>query len=432
MPAWTIHLLEASLGYHKKVRNAFFADSISSVPKSELKKLKDEVKKEVACENPAVNKCEAYKKAMKTGDLRHMMKVILFLIVVGLASARPSSEATRGLSPDPDILTRSLNKTLTKEEFAALVSNITSVFGSGNSAIIPKEFQDFALSITVDDYEAVKYALETINKDGGVFKLLPKMEKKFPDIHKRFMAAYNHFSKRWDALSQRVKREMGQVIYLYYRMEEENFTESYQNAILYVQWSSGLGFHFANNEVDALFPGITSIVLHDGLKDVGKYELEKISDDTNELLACDDPDVHNCRAYEQALETGDFQDLQRPMIGPSLLLGLLEDVKKETRQKATTDRLSSWLAKVSSLSSFAYSPAFISSAMVASVQSIGALSVFVLLFFSTLGNASLCTRKWAPDDSCYDITSITSREAFSAYGIFSRGTFQVCNDCKQK
>uniref|UniRef100_A0A1I7Y2S1 DUF655 domain-containing protein n=1 Tax=Steinernema glaseri TaxID=37863 RepID=A0A1I7Y2S1_9BILA len=60
-----------------------------------------------------------------------------------------------------------------------------------NYGIIPKEFLDFARTITVDDYEAVKHAMES---KLDISELLQEMEKKFPSIHKRFMAAFNKFS----------------------------------------------------------------------------------------------------------------------------------------------------------------------------------------------------------------------------------------------
>uniref|UniRef100_A0A1I8AQI1 Fatty-acid and retinol-binding protein 1 n=1 Tax=Steinernema glaseri TaxID=37863 RepID=A0A1I8AQI1_9BILA len=257
-----------------------------------------------------------------------MMKVILLLLlVVGLTSARPSPASSQETGHVLDFNYQS------KETFAASLARAKSEYSFVSEFLLPKEFVDFLRTVTANDYEALKYTLHSTELHPlETSDALKSIEKKFPDFYKRFMTAYNKFSKRCDALSQETKQALVTLAYLTYRVGKANYTEEHRDAIHFTQFNSLPSS--VEKQLDTLFPKFSTAMtlgkignaqqfrsddLEKEIKKmlasymtVGKigntlkFRSEDLQKEIKKMLACENVAGSNCDLYKKTLKKWDL------------------------------------------------------------------------------------------------------------------------------
>uniref|UniRef100_A0A1I8ARG1 DUF4065 domain-containing protein n=1 Tax=Steinernema glaseri TaxID=37863 RepID=A0A1I8ARG1_9BILA len=128
-----------------------------------------------------------------------------------------------------------------------------------------------------------------------------KLQKRFPAILKKFMAAAKKFFKRSNALPLEVKRVLATIVYLNYRLRhrgEMNYEARFDFIANHV---AGLP-EAVKEELDKVFPRMSEIKVPD------PDELEKINAKAKNAIACEDPTVNKCGVYKRVMKTGNLED----------------------------------------------------------------------------------------------------------------------------
>uniref|UniRef100_A0A1I7XYE6 Fatty-acid and retinol-binding protein 1 n=1 Tax=Steinernema glaseri TaxID=37863 RepID=A0A1I7XYE6_9BILA len=217
------------------------------------------------------------------------MKVILLPLLVGLASARPSTasdDSTTTTTTESPLLIPSAHFTV--QDFVTL--HLFTLIFIDFKGVIPKEFVAVAKSIPLEYYKD--------GAEGPEFNEL--LKKKFPGILEKFMDAAKKFFKRSNALSLEAKRALATIVYLNHRLRQQG--EKFNARFTYMaDYMSSLP-EALKKELDEVIPRMSEMAVPD------PAELEELKDKAKKAIACEDSTVNKCGVYKRVMETGDLQD----------------------------------------------------------------------------------------------------------------------------
>ncbi|KAK0406450.1 hypothetical protein QR680_018579 [Steinernema hermaphroditum] len=228
-----------------------------------------------------------------------VMKALLpLLLLVGLATAKPTAKAfdLSSLPSDPNSISR--------EVFAQELPQFKFITEFLADSLVPKEFIEFVRSITVDDYDGLKFVMDNVGKI-PVEQLRSGFEKDFPDLYGRFMKALNGFLARCDALSLEARQAMMKAMFLEYRLKGKY--GSYERTRIISTYLKSFSDSI-KTEIDSLFPN-ASTLLPDSLEDEdGLYNKEEVE----KMLDCSDPSVNDaCEDFNEMMKSGDLRKLYK-------------------------------------------------------------------------------------------------------------------------
>ncbi|KAK0406451.1 hypothetical protein QR680_018580 [Steinernema hermaphroditum] len=218
-----------------------------------------------------------------------MKSLLSFILLFGFAAARPTFDLSKVNYKSDGEFTREWF-----EEFLPELKESVRKFDRLD-AVIPKELREFILSLTVSDFEGLKYIRESTSS-----KLTEsKFQEQYPSLYTRIHDAFSNLSARFDALSKDAKKEVLKAFLLFVRLDAlPKYT--------YGQIVQIMAFYYlkidtdARIEIETIFPRLTEISINFvNVETLYNFNRREIM----ELLDCSDPSVHEaCPIYLDKLK----------------------------------------------------------------------------------------------------------------------------------